>query len=242
MAVTEEKLARYRKQHKRRLAYMPWLYYRLKPKHLSWAQAWQAALQQELSELENIRFGTHCFIAPQANIFAEPGRTIDIGDNTAIAADTFIHGPVTIGKNVGINHGCSLDGGRKGITIGDNCRIASGVAMYAFDHGMASNAPIYQQPTRSQGIHLGCDVWIGSRACIRDGVNIADHAVVGIGAVVTHDVPAFSIVAGNPARIIGNRKDKPQWHKPDEASFSAEEDLAFISNLVSSSNHSTKQK
>ncbi|TCI03076.1 acyltransferase [Corallincola luteus] len=193
---------------------MPWLYYRLKPKHKLWALAWQQQQQAELMALETIQFGEDCFVAPEANLFAEPGRQITIGDRTAIAADTFIHGPLTLGRNVGINHGCSFDGGRHGITIGDNSRIASGVAIYAFNHGLAANALIDQQPVNSQGVVLGKDVWVGSRACIRDGVEIADHAVVGMGAVVTKNVPAYAIVAGNPARIIGDRRDKPDAH-PD---------------------------
>ncbi len=195
----------YRQQHKKRLSYMPWLYYSLKPKHLAWAQAWQRQLQAELMSLETIRFGQCCFVAPEANLFAEPGRDIVVGDGSAIGADVFIHGPVKIGANVGINHGCSFDGGRQGIVIGDNCRIASQVAIYAFDHGMAAERLIREQPSRSQGVVIGQDVWIGTRACIRDGVTVGDGAVIGMGAVVTRDVPAGMVVGGNPAQVLKPR-------------------------------------
>jgi len=52
------------------------------------------------------------------------------------------------------------------------------------------------------------DVWIGARCGIVDGVTIGNHAVVGMNSTVTKDVPDYAIVAGSPARIIGDRRDK----------------------------------
>lgn len=195
-------------QHQRRLNWMPWLYFRLKPKQLQWAAPWQAAIHHQLMTLETIELADSCFIAANAQLFAEPGRLIRIGERSFVAASSFIHGPVTLGNDVGINHGCSLDGGRAGIQIGDGSRIASGVAIYAFNHGLAADKPIRAQPVTSQGVVIGRDVWIGSRVCIRDGVTIGDHAVIGIGSVVTRDIPAWAIAAGNPARVIGDRKKR----------------------------------
>ncbi|MEH7409941.1 CatB-related O-acetyltransferase, partial [Priestia megaterium] len=59
-----------------------------------------------------------------------------------------------------------------------------------------------------ESIKIGNDVWIGSNALILDGVNVGNGAIVGAGAVVTRDVPDFSIVAGVPAKIIKYRFDK----------------------------------
>ncbi|MCG9753930.1 acyltransferase [Shewanella insulae] len=198
----------YREQHKQRLAYMPWLYFSLKPKHLTWAKPWQDEVQQVLMRVETVSIGKECFIAPQAKLFAEPGRDILIGDRCMIAADSFLHGPIVMGKEVAINHGCSLDGGRGKIVIGDQTRIANNVTIYAFNHGMHPDTPIYQQSSRSKGIVIGKDVWIGAQAGIVDGVTIGDCAVIGMGCIVTKDVPDYAIVAGNPARIIGDRRDK----------------------------------
>ncbi|SHH76836.1 acyltransferase [Ferrimonas marina] len=199
---------RYRAQHQRRLAWMPWLYYRLKPKHLAWAQPWQADIQAQLSELETVSFGQDCFIAPDLALFAEPGRAIRFGDRCMVAAESFLHGPIDIGNEVSINHGCSLDGGKAGIRIGDQTRIANHVSIYAFNHGMALDKPLYQQGVSSKGVVIGKDVWIGARVGIVDGVTIGDHAVIGMGAVVTKDVPAYAKVAGNPARVIGDRREE----------------------------------
>lgn len=198
----------YQAQHQQRLAYMPWLYFSLKPKHLSWAKPWQDEIQQQLMALETISIGDNCFIAPQAHLFAEPGRDIIIGDRCMIAADSFLHGPIVLGNEVAINHGCSLDGGSGKIIIGDQTRIANNVTIYAFNHGMAPNTPIYQQKSNSKGITIGKDVWIGAQAGIVDGVTIGDCAVIGMGTIVTKDVPDYGIVAGNPARLIGDRRDK----------------------------------
>lgn len=201
-------LEHYRTQHKKRLSWMPWLYYRLKEKHLSWALPWQTQLQQRWSELETVEFGDHCFVAPEAQLFAEPGRTITLGDQSFIAAESFLHGPITIGREVAINHRCSLDGGRNGIIIGDQTRIANSVQIWGFNHGMAPNEPVYQQNSCSKGVVIGRDVWIGAAAGIVDGVTIGDHAIIGMNSVVTRDIPAWAIVAGNPAKIIGDRRDK----------------------------------
>ena len=187
---------------------MPWLYFTLKEKHKHWALSWQQQIQDEILQLETVTIGENCFIAPELNIFAEPNRTIIIGNQCMIAADSFIHGPIELGNEVAINHGCSLDGGRAGIKIGDRTRIANNVTIYAFNHGMAPDKAIYQQAVSSKGICIGDDVWIGAQAGIVDGVTIGNQAVIGMGAVVTKDVEDFAIVAGNPARVIGDRRDK----------------------------------
>jgi acetyltransferase-like isoleucine patch superfamily enzyme len=197
--------ATYQAQHKRRLSYMPWLYYRLKPKHLEWAAPWQAAIQARLCELETVEIGRNVFIAPEAQLFAEPGRPIIVGDNSYIAADAVLHGPITLGESVSINHHASLDGGRAGIHIGDHCRLAAYCSLYAFNHGLAPERLIREQPVSSKGIILQSDVWLGSHTGVVDGVTIRRGAVAGMQSVVTRDVASNTIVAGNPAQVIGQR-------------------------------------
>jgi virginiamycin A acetyltransferase len=60
------------------------------------------------------------------------------------------------------------------------------------------------------GVHIGNDVWIGCRVVILSGVHIGDSSIVAAGAVVTKDVPSFSIVGGVPAKVIGQRKNE-EW-------------------------------
>ncbi len=196
----------FRQQHKKRLSFMPWLYYSLKPNHKLWADEWQTQVQTDLSALETVSFGQNCFLAPEAAIFAEPGRPITIGNNTQIAANVFLHGPLRIGNQVGINQGARLDGGSAGISIGNGTRIGPGSNIYAFNHGRKLEQEIYRQPVKSTGIVIGSDVWIGANVCITDGVTIGDGVVIGMGSVVTKDVLPNTVVAGNPATRIGHRK------------------------------------
>ncbi|MBU8895908.1 acyltransferase [Corallococcus sp. H22C18031201] len=213
--------ARRREQHKQRLSWMPWLYFVLKPRHRGWAEAWQREVQDHLREMETVEIAEGCFIAPQARIFAELGRTVRLAPGCSIAAEAFVHGPVELGPGVSINARASLDGGAAGIRIGAGSRIATGATLYAFDHGMAPDRPVREQPVTSRGIVIGSDVWVGANAGITDGVTVGDHAVVGMGAIVTRDVPEWAIVGGVPARVLGDRRDLPRsgapggWEPPD---------------------------
>ena len=184
----------FREQHKLRLSWMPWLYFVLKERHRGWAQAWQREVQDRLMELETIRIAEGCFVAPEARLFGEPGRGIELGPGCAVAAEVFMHGPITLGREVSVNARAVLDGGARGIRIGDGTRIASGACLYAFNHGLAPERPVREQPVTSSGITV-------------DGVTLGDHAVVGMGAVVTGPVPAWAIVGGVPDRILGDRRD-----------------------------------
>lgn len=201
----QDPLLKYREQHKHRLNYMPWLYWSLKPKNRGWAEQWQKEYQAYLMEMETVEIGENCFISPLAHIFAEPGRKISIGDNTFIAADCTLHGPLEIGNEVAINHHCILDGGRAGIKLHDQVRMAAYCHLYAFNHGMELQQPIYQQPVRSQGIEVGRDVWLGAHVGVKDGVKIDAHAIVGMNSMVTKNVEKATIVVGNPAIFIRHR-------------------------------------
>lgn len=198
----------FRRQHQQRLNHMPWLYFTLKAKHQLWASKWQEHIQTTLSQIETVKFGTNCFVAENANIFAEPGRDIIMGDKSYVAANCYLHGPIQIGKNVSLNQSCHLEGGRSGIVIGDDTRIAPNCHFYAFEHGIEHGYPIHQQPITSTGIHIGSDVWIGAGSIILDGVTIADHVVIGANSTVTHSIEAHTIAAGSPAKKIGDRRLK----------------------------------
>lgn len=209
LATPSEQTLEQREQHKLRLAYMPYLYHQQKKSgrpHLVWIEEWQAELQHQLVRLEKVSFGRGCFIAPTARIFGEPTRRVTLGDDCSVAADAFLHGPITMANRVSINAGVHIEGGRAGVFIGNDVRIASGTKIYAFNHGIQDDDLIRSQPVTSDGINIGDDVWIGANVSITDGVSIGDHAVVAMGAVVTSDVDDWAIVAGVPAKAIGDRR------------------------------------
>ena len=90
------------------------------------------------------------------------------------------------------------------ITIGQGCAIARGVVIRDYD-AHTIELPEYQI---ANPISIGKHVWIGSRAMILKGVTIGDGAIVGAGAIVTKDVPAKTIAAGVPAKIV---KENVTW-------------------------------
>jgi acetyltransferase-like isoleucine patch superfamily enzyme len=196
----------------RRLSHMPWLYAKQASKpHLAWLREWQAEVQGQLVGLETVAIGADCFIAPDAGIFAEPKRPIVIGCRCTIATQTFVHGPVTLHDDVSINVGVCMDGGSAGIVVGKGTRIGAQCKVYAFEHGMSAGATVREQPVTSKGIRIGEDVWLGAGAGVTDGVAIGDCAIIGMGAIVTRDVAPYAVVAGVPARQIGDRRT---WRNP----------------------------
>ncbi|MGF7177843.1 sugar O-acetyltransferase [Azospirillum doebereinerae] len=94
------------------------------------------------------------------------------------------------------------------ITLGDHCQIGPSVQIYTADH---PRDPDLRREGYESGIpvRIGNNVWIGGGAIILPGVTIGDDAIVGAGSVVTRDVPAGSIVVGNPARPVPRRAPPP---------------------------------
>ncbi len=113
---------------------------------------------------------------------------------------------IEVGDNVGFNHGCYVNG-YGGLVIGDDTIIGPGTMIHTANHEMADlDRPITGQGWKAAPVHIGKGCWIGMGACILPGVTIGDSAIIGAGSVVTKDVPAFAIAAGNPCRVIRSRK------------------------------------
>ena len=106
--------------------------------------------------------------------------------------------PVTIGKGCFIQQCCTFFG-RGGITIGNDVFIGPKVNLITINH---DPDPDNRSATYGRPIVIEDKVWIGINSTILPGVRIGYGAIVGAGSVVTKDVPAMTIVAGNPARII----------------------------------------
>lgn len=105
---------------------------------------------------------------------------------------------INIGRNVFINHDCSfLDLG--GITIEDDVQIAPKVSLITESHPLD---PSKRRDLDLKAIVIKKNAWLGAGAIILPGVTVGENAVVAAGAVVTQDVPANTVVAGVPAKII----------------------------------------
>lgn len=105
---------------------------------------------------------------------------------------------LSLGKDVFINIGCRFqDTG--GITIGDGALIGHGSTLTTLNHNIDPDKRADMVPAP---IVIGRNVWLGAAVTIVPGVTIGDGAIIGAGAVVTKDVPAHTIAAGVPAKVI----------------------------------------
>ena len=106
---------------------------------------------------------------------------------------------IRVGRNVFINQNCTMyDLG--GIDIGDDVLIGPNVSLITSGHPIAPSRR--RDGVTAAPIAIGANVWIAAGATIIGGVTIGENAVVAAGSVVTRDVPADTLVGGNPARVI----------------------------------------
>ena len=161
-----------------------------------------------------VRADKTCLVSPKARINARSGE-IDLGKNTVVAPYAILQGNVTMGNNCSVQSYAVLVGygtaeDRVGeIRIGNDVRIAPHVMIITANHKFDDvTRPIAKQGVERKSIVIEDDVWIAGRANIMAGVTVGRGSVVAAGAVVTHDVPPYSVVAGVPARVIKMRKQE----------------------------------
>ena len=132
-------------------------------------------------------------------IFSElTGRKVDPSFSCNPPFYTNFGKNISIGKNVFFNIGCSFQD-RGGISIGDGALLGMNVTIATLNHGLSIETRNTVYPS---SVTIGENVWIGSNSTILPGVTIGNGSVVAAGAVVNKDVPADTVVAGVPAKII----------------------------------------
>ena len=115
---------------------------------------------------------------------------IEIGERTVIGPYTCVAGP---------GH----------IKIGKSCLIASHVGIYANNHNFADLTHyIWDQGVSRKGIVIEDDCWLGTGVKVLDGVTIGRGSVIGAGAVVTKNIPPYSVAVGVPAKVIAHRDNR----------------------------------
>jgi acetyltransferase-like isoleucine patch superfamily enzyme len=140
------------------------------------------------------------------NSSLELGDQILLGRSTILSCNDSI---LTIGNFVSFGPFCFL-ASRSVLRIGSN--VAIGAGTYFLGGGHAHDDPdtaVIHQARLSKGIIVEDNAWIGIDAKILDGVTIGRNSIVGAGAVVSKDVPPWTVVLGNPARVVEKRKQAP---------------------------------
>jgi acetyltransferase-like isoleucine patch superfamily enzyme len=142
-----------------------------------------------------------------------PFNKFYLGNNSVIEDFSTINngvGDVIIGDNTFIGLGNVVIGP---VTIGNNIIFAQNIVMSGLNHGYEDiTMPISKQKVSTATIVVEDECWIGANAVLTAGVRIGKHSIVAAGAVVTKDVPPYSIAVGNPARVIKKYDfEKKEW-------------------------------
>lgn len=140
----------------------------------------------------------------QHRVYMPTPQNIYSGDDCLVACDTVLStedtsSKLVVGSDVKINQGVTIDYTGT-VTICEDALISAQATIHSHSHGLnpRSMAVPYEKK-------IGKSVWIGMEAIIMPGCrSIGDNSIIGAGAIVTSDVPAGAIVAGNPAKIIRN--------------------------------------
>lgn len=132
------------------------------------------------------------------------GKNTRVGRNTRISAG--FDGRIEVGANVLIDEGTCVMA-QEHVYIGDNTMIAPYCFITDFNHQFdRTDIPIAKQGYKTKKVRIEEDVWIGTHCIILPGVTLGKGSVVGAGSVVTKSVKSYSVVAGNPAKVIKQRK------------------------------------
>ncbi len=164
--------------------------------------------------LENcqLQLGKSVFLGAGVVVYgSDVAAEVKIGDKSCVHKDTIIEtgqsGHVEIGPHTHIQSRCQLSAYRGNIRIGSQVQIAPSCAFYPYNHGLAKDVLMRDQPLQSRGdIVLEDDVWLGYGVTVLENVCIGQGAVIAAGSVVRNNIPAYAIAAGVPARVVGQRK------------------------------------
>jgi acetyltransferase-like isoleucine patch superfamily enzyme len=132
---------------------------------------------------------------------------LEIGSGVLLEPDVWLTAPapgrIKIGGGSFLNLGVMVAAAEL-VEIGEHCMLANGCFVTDADHRFDDpDKPVPWQGFTSEGpTRLGDNVWCGANVVITGGVTIGERCVIGANSVVTHDIPAFSVAAGAPARVL----------------------------------------
>lgn len=153
---------------------------------------------------KNLPLSYHCGFARRLRVFFARRITLHIGKHANVEKGAMFNAGVSVGNYSDLGVRCQINGP---VTIGDYVMMGPDCLIYTQNHKFDDLSIPMQQSGFSEvrPVTIGNDVWIGGRVIILPGVTIGDGCIVGAGAVVSKDVPPYSIVVGNPARVVKSR-------------------------------------
>jgi acetyltransferase-like isoleucine patch superfamily enzyme len=161
----------------------------------------------------DLRLGKNVLVGDRVIIYqAKDGGPVEIGDRVAVLRDTAIEtgfgGRISIGYETWIQPRGQINAYLGSIHIGSGVDIAPNCALYSYDHGLAPDRPIREQPLETKGdIIIEDQVWMGVGVIVLSGVRIGKGAMIGAGSLVIKDIPSYAVAVGVPARVIKSRDD-----------------------------------
>ena len=148
----------------------------------------------------------HCLPAKKLRAFWAKKIVTECGNNVNIERFASFTPGLRIGDNSGVGINCEMNGS---VTIGKDVMMGPEVVVYTMGHRHdRTDIPMmFQGMDDVSPVVIGNDVWIGRRAIILPGVTIGDGCIIGAGAVVSKNIPPYSIAVGVPARVVKRRKE-----------------------------------
>jgi len=159
---------------------------------------------------KNLPRSRRCIIFRKLRQFFAKRIMLEMGKDVNIERGASFTPWVSMGDFSGIGVNCELNATEGGeIKIGKYVMMGPECVIYTRNHSFARiDIPMQQQGYEiPETVVIGDDVWIGRRVIILPGVHIGEGSVIAAGAVVTKDVPPYSIIGGCPAKVIKNRKE-----------------------------------
>lgn len=170
------------------------------------------------SDFEGLQSVVKKLLGKSENAWINPPFYCDYGFN------------IEVGKNLFTNYNCTILDVAK-VKIGDNVLIGPNVSIYTAGHPIHADTrkTVYEY---GAPITIGDNVWIGGNSIILPDVTVGSNSVIAAGSVVTKDVPEWTVVAGNPARVIKKITDKDKQYYFRDKKFD-DESMAHIEDIIS---------
>ncbi|REG89763.1 acyltransferase [Winogradskyella sediminis] len=159
--------------------------------------------------------GKNSCIRRRTRLDVVPWSKFSLGDASTIEDFSALNngvGDVIIGNRTRIGLSNTIIGP---VTIGDDVRLAQNVVLSGLNHNYEGiESPIHEQGVSTKPIVIESESWIGANVVIVPGVTIGKHSIVAAGSVVTKSMPPYSVIVGNPAKVLKQYNPETQlWEK-----------------------------